>query len=50
MSMITLKTIRVSEETHKELIKIGVYGEAMDDIVRKCVEAYKREQSGKSKK
>lgn len=47
MSMTMLKTIRVSEETHKELMKIGVYGEAMDDIVRKCVEAYKREVKSK---
>ena len=38
------KTISISEETHAELVKIGVYGESIDTIIRKCVDAYKREK------
>lgn len=39
---IMVKLIKVKDETHKELSKIGVYGETMDDIVTKCVQAYKK--------
>jgi len=39
------KTVSVSEETHKELAKLGVYGESIDDIIRKCIESYKREHN-----
>ena len=41
------KTVSISEETHSELTKIGVYGETIDDIIKKCVEAYKRENKTK---
>jgi len=37
------KTVSISEETHLELTKIGVYGETIDDIIRKCIEAYKKQ-------
>ena len=40
----------VTEETYRELVKVGGYGETMDHIIRKCVEAYKREQAGRPKK
>ena len=43
------RTIGVTEDTYRELVKVGGYGETMDHIIRKCVEAYKREQT-KSKK
>jgi hypothetical protein len=43
------RTIGVTVDTYKELVRVGSYGETMDHIVRKCVEAYKREQ-GKQKK
>jgi hypothetical protein len=43
-------TIGVSEGTHRRLTKLGVYGESMDDIVRKCVDCYEREQVKGSKK
>jgi predicted CopG family antitoxin len=36
------KTVSISEETHTELTKLGVYGETIDDIIRKCIEAYKK--------
>lgn len=36
------KTVSISEETHAELTKLGVYGETIDDIIRKCIEAYKK--------
>ena len=36
-----MKTIRVSDELHTELSNLGSYNESMDDIVRKCVKAYK---------
>jgi predicted CopG family antitoxin len=44
------RTIGVSLETYRELVKVGGYGETMDQIVRKCVEAYKREQAAKFKR
>jgi hypothetical protein len=44
------KTLGVTEETYRELVKAGGYGETMDHIIRKCVEAYKREQARTSKK
>jgi hypothetical protein len=39
------RTIGVTIDTYRELVKVGGYGETMDQIVRKCVEAYKREQA-----
>jgi predicted CopG family antitoxin len=35
------KNISISDETHAELNKIGVRGESFDDIIRKCIKAYK---------
>ena len=37
-----MKTLRVSDQTHKELIKLGSYSESMDDIIKKLVESYKK--------
>ncbi len=37
-----MKTLRVSDQTHKELTKLGNYGDSMDDIIKKLVESYKR--------
>ena len=34
------KTITINEETHRELVKLGVYGESMDDIIRKLINHY----------
>jgi predicted CopG family antitoxin len=39
------RTIVITMDTYEELVKIGGYDETMDQIVRKCVEAYKREQA-----
>jgi hypothetical protein len=36
------KNISIDEKTHHELAKLGVYGETMDDIIKKCIEAYKK--------
>ena len=45
------KNISISDNTHAELNKIGVRGESFDDIIKKCINAYKREQLvGKNKK
>ena len=44
------RTIGVTEDTYTELAKIGGYNESMDHIIRRCLDAYKREQGGKSKK
>jgi predicted CopG family antitoxin len=43
------RTIGVTEDTYKELAKIGGYNESMDHIIRRCLDAYKREQA-RSKK
>jgi predicted CopG family antitoxin len=45
--IILLKTLKVSDEIHKELSKIGMWGESMDDIVRKLVDYYKKGHSNK---
>jgi len=34
------KTITINGETHRELVKLGVYGESMDDIIRKLINHY----------
>jgi predicted CopG family antitoxin len=39
------KTITISEETHRELVKVGVYGESMDDIIKKLLNHYKGESN-----
>jgi predicted CopG family antitoxin len=43
------RTIGVTEDTYRELAKIGGYNESMDHIIRRCLDAYKREQA-RSKK
>jgi hypothetical protein len=43
------RTLGVTEDTYKELVKLGGYNETMDHIIKRCVEAYKREQA-RSKK
>ena len=35
------KTITINEDTHKELVKLGVYGESMDDIIKKLINHYR---------
>jgi predicted CopG family antitoxin len=35
------KNISISDETHAELNKLGVRGESFDDIIKKCIKAYK---------
>jgi predicted CopG family antitoxin len=43
------RTVGITEDTYRELVKFGGYNESMDHIIRRCVEAYKREQA-RSKK
>ena len=31
------KTITINEDTHKQLVKLGVYGESMDDIIKRLI-------------
>jgi hypothetical protein len=45
-----VKMLKVKDETYAELIDIGKYSETMDDIVRKCLEAYKEKKGLRSKK
>ena len=42
MERLELKTLRVSDQTHKELVKLGSYNESMDDIIKKLLESYKK--------
>lgn len=35
-----MKTLSVSEETHKDVVKLGTYGESMDDIIKRLVIFY----------
>jgi predicted CopG family antitoxin len=35
------KTLRVTDETHTELIKLGKYGESMDDILQRLIKKAK---------
>ncbi len=44
VSVVSLKTIRVSDETHKELTKVGKYGDSMDDIIKKLLQTYHKQQ------
>jgi hypothetical protein len=37
-----MKMVKLKDETHARLAKIGKYGETMDDIVSKCIDAYER--------
>ena len=45
-----VKMLKVKDETYAELIDIGKYSETMDDIIRKCLEAYKEKKGLKSRK
>lgn len=47
-TILARKTVSISEETHSELTKLGVYGETIDDIIRKCIDAYKKEIKNKT--
>jgi hypothetical protein len=42
-----VKLIKVKDETHKELAKLGNYGDTMDDIITKCIQAYKKMEKQK---
>ena len=42
------KTISISAKTHRELDSIGLRGDTFDDIIQKCIQAYKREQQHRS--
>ena len=44
------KTITIIEDTHKELVKLGVYGESMDGIIRKLIDHYKGKSNRNDKK
>ena len=43
------KTITINEDTHKELVKLGVYGESMDGIIRKLIDCYKDNNKNEEK-
>ncbi|MGI8833889.1 MAG: hypothetical protein ACR2IS_14790 [Nitrososphaeraceae archaeon] len=43
------KTISITEDTHDQLNRMGLRGETFDDIIRKCIQAYNREQSKQKK-
>ena len=35
------KSISISETTHSKLVKLGKYGESMDDIITRLIEGYR---------
>lgn len=37
-----MKTLRVSEETHSELVKLGGYNDTMEDIIKRLLEHYQK--------
>ena len=37
-----MKTVRISDELHQELNKIGLRGESFEVIIWKCLGAYKK--------
>lgn len=41
-SEISMKMIRVKDETHEDLTKIGSYSETMDDIIKRLIENWKK--------
>jgi predicted CopG family antitoxin len=41
------KMIRISEELHEELAKIGHYGDSMGDIVKRLLDHYNKDKSKK---
>jgi len=49
-TVLNRKTVSISNETHKDLVKLGVYGETIDDIIKKCIEAYKLEAKRKARR
>ena len=42
------KMIRISEELHRELTKIGHYGDSMGDIIKRLLDDYYKDK-GKGK-
>ena len=36
-----MKTLRISDDAHRELTKIGSYEETMDDIIKKLLRHWK---------
>ena len=43
MRIHTMKMVKLKDETHGELLSVGQFRETMDDIISKCVKAYKKE-------
>jgi predicted CopG family antitoxin len=41
------KQIKVQDDTYKELTELGKKNETFDDIIKKCVKAYKEKTSRK---
>ena len=37
-----LKTIKIKEKTHKELLKIGTKGESFDELFNRLMNTYKK--------
>jgi len=40
-----MKTLNVEEETHEKLKEIGSYGDTMDDIIRKLINHYRKDET-----
>lgn len=36
------KTVRITDETYERIRKSGVFGETMDQVINKCLEAYEK--------
>ena len=36
------KTITINEDTYRELVKVGVYGESLDYIIKRLLDFYEK--------
>jgi hypothetical protein len=45
---VEFKIVKVSPETHKDLLKLGKKGETFDDIIKKLIKEHKERHGGQS--
>jgi predicted CopG family antitoxin len=39
---ILVKTLKISDETHKRLAKVGTFGDTFEDIIKKLLDYYEK--------
>ena len=47
---LTTKQIKVQDDTYEELTSLGKKNETYDDIIKRCIQSYKRELAKEQKK